>query len=557
MKLVPRYYQADAVADCWDYLASGKGVAPLLVEPTGSGKALIISMLAEGANQFDPSVRVLIITDSRELVRQNYAEFVGLWPEAPAGVYSAGLNRRDINARILFAGIQSIYKRGFQLQKCDILIIDECHMIPFASDAMYQQLIKDLRICNPGMVVIGLTATAYRGNGVPLAGQDGSLFDGIAHETTAAELITEGYLCPPVSSRRGLIDTKGIATRAGDYATNQAEARAMCPETIEAMVNQIVEAGQGKVAWKIFGVSTAHCEALHDALNARGYHGDCVFGHTDSQRGKGTRDRIIADFDRGDMRYLVSNMTLIKGFNVKRIDLIVLAYITKSIVKYVQSIGRGTRVLYAPGYDLETREGRLEAIANGPKPYVQVLDFGNNITRCGPFDDPFLKDKRGAGGGDAPFKVCPECEAECATATRACAVCGFEFPPPEQKINVVPDEKPILSNTQSAWITVDEVLYYVHEKEGKPKSLRVEYRCGLTFHKEWVCFDHGGYARTKAEGWWIRRAGSPVPANTHEAYDLAMMGVVPSPVGIMLRKNGKYDEIAGYQFPPRVQGMAA
>ena len=154
MKLVPRYYQQDAVDGCWDYLASGRGRAPLLVEPTGSGKAFIISMLTQQANEFDQSVRVLIITDSRELVKQNYLEFIGLWPDAPAGVYSAGLNRRDMHARIIFGGIQSIYRRGYEIQRCDILIIDECHMIPFASDAMYQRLIGDLRSINPNLVII-------------------------------------------------------------------------------------------------------------------------------------------------------------------------------------------------------------------------------------------------------------------------------------------------------------------------------------------------------------------------------------------------------------------
>lgn len=565
MRLKPRPYQQESVDSCWEYLSSGKGKSPLLVEPTGSGKALIISMLGQQANEIDPTVRVVIITDSRELVRQNYAEFVGLWPEAPAGVYSAGLNRRDIRARFLFASIQSIYKRAYQIQRCDILIIDECHMIPFKSDAMYQKLIGDLRAINRELVVIGMTATAYRGNGVPLHGQEGSIFDGVAHETSVTDLFVQGFLCPPISHRfgkgAGEIDSTGVATQAGEFITSQAEAVALEPETVRAMIDQIVAAGAMRRSWKIFGVSTAHCLALHAELSSRGFLGDVVFGHTDTERGKGTRDRIIRQFDTGELRYLISNMTLVKGFNVKRIDMIVLAFITKSVVKYIQSIGRGTRPIYADGYPIETDEQRLHAIANGPKPNCLVLDFGQNITRCGPFDDPFLKDSKGKGGGEAPFKTCPVCECDTATATRLCPECGHEYPPPEKKISITPDEKPILS-TEPEWVSVNHVSYAIHSKPGGQDSLRVEYHCGLTVHREWVCFDHTGYARTKAEGWWLRRNRSGIPASVAEAHARACAGELQNTAAIMLRRNGKYDEIAGYQFapPPAVsdaEGMAA
>jgi len=552
VKLTPRYYQQDAVDGCWDYLGSGRGRRPLLVEPTGSGKAFIISMLVQQANEFDPSVRVLIITDSRELVKQNYAEFIGLWPDAPAGVYSAGLNRRDMHARIIFGGIQSIYRRAYEIQRCDILIIDECHMIPFASDAMYQRLIGDLLTINPNLVIIGMTATPYRGNGIPLYGEDNCLFDGIAHETTVTDLIDEGYLCAPRTWRRGagqgMIDSKGISTRAGEFITQQVEDRALDPETIRAQVDQICEAGSDLTAWKIFGVSTAHCEALHEAFQARGLIGDVLFGHTDTERGKGTRDAIIRKFDIGELRYLISNMTLTKGFNVKRIDLVVLCYLTKSIVKYVQTIGRGTRPIYAHGMPQGTAEERLAAIKAGPKPYCRVLDFGNNITRCGPFDDPFLKGKTGKGGGDAPFKTCPECECDCATSTRLCPECGYEYPPPEPKISIVPDAKPIMSEgrIEPEWLEVRDANYRRHEKPGSPPSMRAEYRIGLIYQREWICFEHTGYARTKAESWWLRRAPVPVPRTVDEA--IARAGEIAVPSHVRVKRNGKYDEIIAFKF---------
>ena len=58
-----------------------------------------------------PDERIIILTHVRELISQNFAELIRLWPEAPAGIYSAGLNRRDVQAQILFAGIQSVHRR--------------------------------------------------------------------------------------------------------------------------------------------------------------------------------------------------------------------------------------------------------------------------------------------------------------------------------------------------------------------------------------------------------------------------------------------------------------
>lgn len=544
MTLVLRDYQQEAIDETWATL--GKGVKrPLLVEPTGSGKALILASLCKQAWEMDPTVRVVILVDSEELVAQNYQEFIGIWPDAPAGIYCAGLNRRQIHAQFLFASIASIYKRAYEIQRCDILLIDECHMIPRRSDAMYGRFIGDLETINPSLAIVGATATPFRLDSGKLHEGEDALFDEIAHETTAIRLIEDGYLCPPRTWRRDDIDLQGVGKRAGEFVVSQLEAAAMDDAALEKTVEHIIEAGQNRQAWKIFGVSVAHCEAIHEKLAERGYVGGCVFGETD----KAERRTNISRFDSGHYRYLISNMALVKGFNVKRIDLVVLAFSTLSLVKYIQTIGRGTRPLYAPGYDLSSREGRLAAIEAGPKPYCYVLDLGGNITRHGPFDDPWVADKRaGDGEGEAPVKECPECQCQCGTMSRACPECGFEFPPPERKISTAPDVKPILS-VEPEWLEVAEINYRTHRKAGSPDSMRVEYRVGLTIHKEWVCFSHTGFARQKAEGWWLRRAAPAVPRDTDEA--IARAGELARPSHIRVKREGKYDRVIGFRFDER------
>lgn len=132
--------------------------------------------------------------------------------------------------------------------------------------------------------------------------------------------------------------------------------------------------------------------------------------------------------------------------------------------------------------------------------------------------------------------------------TRHCPQCGHEFPAPERSVNLVSDTKPILT-VEPEWLEVAEAGYRRHEKAGSPPSLRVEYRVGMTFHREWVCFEHQGYARTKAESWWLRRAPAPVPRTVAEAIARAADIAVPS--HIRVKRSGKYDEIVAFRFEPR------
>lgn len=528
MTLTLRPYQERCLTDLWNWFCNRDG-NPLIVLPTGAGKSLVIAEWCKLMFDTDPSARIMILAHVRELIAQNAAELAGLWPEAPLGIYSASLGRRDIGARILFAGIQSIHRKAYQLPAVpDIILVDEAHLIPRETATMYGRFLDDLKKINPAVKIIGLTATPFRLDSGRLDQGEGAMFDGIAHETNVRELIEDGYLSPPVSYRqKAEIDTTGVGTRGGDFIASQLEVAAMEPEIINAIADRIVEAGANRKGWLIFGCTVKHCEALADALNDRGFEGCGVFGDTD----KRIRDRAIADFKAQRLRFLVSQGVLTTGFNARHVDLIALARPTKSTGLYIQMVGRGTRL--SP----ETH-----------KEDCLVLDFGGNITRHGPFDDPFIPEKKNKGTGPAPFKECPECQCACGTMTQICPACGFEFPPPERVVHAVPDAKPILS-VEPEWLEVAEVTYQRHRKEGKPDSMRVNYRVGFNWHREWVCFDHSGYARAKAESWWLRRAPAPIPRNVTEALEVAAL-IVAKPSHIRVKRNGKFDEIIGFKFEP-------
>ncbi|MBA3709958.1 MAG: hypothetical protein H0W83_14200, partial [Planctomycetes bacterium] len=146
-----------------------------------------------------------------------------------------------------------------------------------------------------------------------------------------------------------------------------------------------------------------------------------------------------------------------------------------------------------------------------------VLDFGGNVLRHGPVDAISIAEKDGRDGGQPPAKECPQCQAVIAAGFATCPQCGFQFPPPERDQH---EREASSAGVLSGQVTTSEYVvrdtfFAVHQKRGAPpdapKSLRVEYEIGLNrYQKEWICFEHTGFARGKAELWWRARSREPV-----------------------------------------------
>jgi DNA repair protein RadD len=214
---------------------------------------------------------------------------------------------------------------------------------------------------------------------------------------------------------------------------------------------------------------------------------------------------------------------------------------------YYQMVGRGFRL--APG-----------------KADCLVLDFGGNVLRHGPVDQIRVGEPNRQRAGEAPGKECPACNALIATGYATCPDCGHEFPPPERrKHDSSADDTGILSGE----VTISEhrvrsTHYSVHQTRDAPpdapRSMRVDYEIGFYQYKsEWVCFEHAGYARQKAEAWWRLHSCTPVPSTAQDAVELADAGALAETLSIKVRSvsGEKYDRIVDYELnakPERDEG---
>src|SRR5262245_66113403 len=118
--LTLRPYQEEAKAAVYTHLRM-RDDNPCVVIPTAGGKTPVIASVCKDAVGLWQG-RVLILAHVKELLEQAAGKLREVCPEVGFGVYSAGLRRRDADAPVVVAGIQSAYKRACELGPFDLVI---------------------------------------------------------------------------------------------------------------------------------------------------------------------------------------------------------------------------------------------------------------------------------------------------------------------------------------------------------------------------------------------------------------------------------------------------
>lgn len=487
-----------------------------------------------------PDLRVLVVTHVAELIEQNYLELLGAWPFAPAGIFSAGLGRRDAHSRILFAGIQTVWNKADRIGHADVLMVDECHLIPAKSETMYGKFISDLWNINPDLKIVGLTATPFRLDSGRLVG-DGTLFDDAVYEYGIGDGIADGWLAPLSSKGTDTgFDLTGVGRVGGDYKQNALQAAVDKEAVTAAAVQEIVAKGHNRRSWLCFCSGVEHAIHVRDEIRRHGISCETVTGETPKEE----RRRIIEDFKSYRLRAVTNNSVLTTGFNHKGVDLIAALRPTLSASLYLQMMGRGTRPIYAPGMPQGDVDERRAAIAAGPKPDCLVLDFAGLVRKHGPVD--MVKPKEpGKGQGEAPVRLCPQCEELVHISVMTCPCCGHEFPPSEEvKFTAQADIAPILSTAAPVWHAVTARTFRRHEKPGGLPSVRCDYMLGMTAEKEWLCPEHTGYPKAKADRYWAKHGGQrPFPKTVDEWIDRVDELFITREISLKPRPGTKYTDV--------------
>lgn len=545
--ITPRDYQIEAAASLWNYFLKKTG-NPVVVMPTGTGKSIVIALFLYWVYQAYFNQRVLVVTHVKELIEQNHKKLLALWPNAPAGIYSAGLQSKDLYSPIIFAGIASIFKLAAQLGKVDLVIVDEVHMVNPTEQTMYNKFFAALKEINPNIKFIGLTATDYRlGHGKitdKIVEKDGNekegVFTDVCFNISGMEafnrLIAEGYLAPLIPKHtKTVLQIDGVHTRGGEFLLSELQDAVDRDDITEAALREAMEVGSDRQSWLIFCAGVEHSINAARILSMLGIPCEAIHSNLKSEE----RDRIIGDFKSGRLRAVTNNNVLTTGFDHPPVDLIIMLRPTKSTVLWVQMLGRGTRP-YDPA-----RPGEVDPVAF---PFLKenclVLDYAGNTRRLGPINDPLIPKKKGEKVGEAPVKLCGQCSTWNHASLRFCCntECGHEFvivtklKNKASTIELIKGEEPI-----TKIFKVDHITYTAHYKAGAKPSMKVTYYCGLHMYMEFVCIEYEGFALRKAKMWWRERTDMEMLTTVEETLNAAELLLTPTHLKVWVNK--KYPEI--------------
>jgi superfamily II DNA or RNA helicase len=247
---------------------------------------------------------------------------------------SAGADK-DTNKQIIVSTWQSIYKLPrVWFDQFDAVIFDECHQAKAESINMIGQK---------------MTKTWFR------IGTTGTLDQAQAHR-----LSIEGILGPAVQfiqtknlMNKGLLATLGIDCILLKYSEEEKQSlnKQRYPDELKWIVanekrNEFIKnlaiSTKGNTLI-LFNYVEIHGKPLHDVIQAS--RGDRSVYYISGKTEADTRERIRKIVDKESNAILVASFgTTSTGINIVNIDNIIFASPTKSIIRLLQSIGRGLRV---------------------------------------------------------------------------------------------------------------------------------------------------------------------------------------------------------------------
>lgn len=588
-----REYQSEAIDSLFNYFDNKGGTDsktglpvsanPLVALPCGTGKSVILAYFIKRALEHYPSTRIIMATHIKTLIKQNHKKIKEAWPIAPVGLYSAGLKKRDNLQPIIYGGIRSMAGKYPMFGYRDILCIDEAHLVSEDDEASYIKFIWELKYgayvkpgepptkeqfqkaldnlnCNPYLKIVGLSATCFRQGLGWLT--NGRIFTDICYNLCTIEgygrLFAEGYLSPiyprPTATT---FNTDGIKITGGDFNQAQLEAKFDRKDITAKCLNELLQHAQDRHCGLIFALSIAHAEHIAELMNNT-FGEECVIIHSGNKefpRTDAENDEALELWLKGQVKWAVNMNALTTGVDNPNIDIIAFMRSTLSSVLWVQGLGRGTRPVYANGYDLDNLQQRHEALRNSSKRPCVVLDFAGNTPRLGPIDDPKIPKQKSGNDGEMPVKICGVCGTYNHARATECLACATPFPVNSKLTSNASTQALLRSETPIVeTFNVQRVVYQSYTAKATQRSMiKAAYYCeGLKTFYEFITVESKipgekvDYAVKKGRDWFRQRAEGEPPLLNDVILANSQWLRVPKQINVWTNK--AYPEILGAIF---------
>ena len=396
-----RKYQEDIISEARQALSKHRHI--IVQSPTGSGKGVLIGSMASMSKY-----RVLILAHSEEILKQD-AGHARKWGIRTDEVFAKTRKRPDGQCCCMMA--QTLRQRLKKPEWSDwfdsfgFIILDECHRAEF--DFVFEQPSVEFTY------VVGLSASPARYGQMRQLGMD---YGAVVVGPQVSELIRDGYLCRCrlFSLDAPSLDDVEWSYGRGDYNLSQMAAKFKSRARYVGAVENYQRICPGEKTL-VFCCSSEQTIELTKSFREAGIEARyCLSGDFDEDEElSGERKEVVEAFARGEFPVLVNFGLFTTGIDIPDIKVVMLMFSTTSLVKYLQCLGRASR------------------IADGKDGEFICLDFGRNYERLGRYEDDrewSVWHRTSAGGGPAPVKECPGCGRLVPVSWTDCQFCEYHWP---------------------------------------------------------------------------------------------------------------------------------
>lgn len=392
-----------------------EGARRIIIQmPTGAGKTLVATSIIADATA--KGSRSLFVAHRKELIEQCSRKLTDAGIDH--GIIMAKHWRSRPHLPVQIASIQTLAHRA--LPEADLIVIDESHR---AMSPSYRALID----AYPQTVVLGLTATPTRIDGKGL----GAIYDAIISGPSIKDMTRDGYLVPIRHFAPFTPDLKTVHTVGGDYDEGELAEIMDKPKLTGDIIAHWKKIAQGRPTI-VFTTTVDHSKHVTEGFRQAGINAVHVDGKTPARQ----RDQAFTFLASGRIDVLCNCGIAIEGVDIPVVSCVVLARPTKSLVVYLQSVGRGMRP--ADGKtDLIVLDHASCAITHGLVGEDRIWTLESATKRA-------KKKER-----EISVTTCPQCFAAYSSTIRKCPNCGFMPAAKERQIESV----------DGSLIEIDEIAF--------------------------------------------------------------------------------------------------
>ena len=416
-----RDYQRQQIADIAGEMHSGH-TRILAQAPTGAGKTHIIAAIVMAA--FEADLRVLVLATRTRLVRQMHERLESFGVRH--GVIAAPLPElRNYSAKIQIASVDTLNRRALvnehiPLPSADIVIFDEAHL---ATAETRLRLLDSY----PSALRIGFSATPARKSGRSL----GAAFDCLILGPSIRDLTAAGVLVPTRIFNTPIVTEKELRSVPKDTDSDFKPAALgellSRPKLIGDVVTNWLRIANRKRTL-CFAVNKAHGAALLDSFRQQGVAAEMLTDADDEE----TREEVIDRLEAGTTSVVINCFLMSYGVDLPAVECIILARPTRSLMMYLQMVGRGLRAAPDKTHCIVIDHGHVvENLGLPQSDYDWTLAEDRNVNA-----EALARNDRKSTTEHA--RTCAQCTAMWLTSEQGnnCPECGWAAPQRSKAVGV-------------------------------------------------------------------------------------------------------------------------